>query len=477
MKPWSFTTRSRKWFASIRVRTQLLLVVNTVVGVTTLGMLYLDYRASMDAAILSKQASLADEASAIGEAINALSHHGSEAVQAYLDGVCTAMDTKTSPGHTVQAWQATGQYFASHTAHVHSESLSRIRGESASEPTLVRVSESVSPVVTSARATALRRALVLFVTSVVAAAIVNALLLRLISAPLEALSHRVRTFGERHTTVDLPEPTNAELATLTGELGTMMLDLVRREEDRAAQLARARRLQSRLMAGASSDPDIAIEYHPADQVAGDYVEVIELVGGDRLICLADVVGHGVPAAMGAAVIKALVISLDVSELSPAAVLKGLNSGVYRASLPEDFVTMIVVRMPALGGPLTYASAGHETCYVLSAQGGLTELSSTGMILGIDPSANFEDVELDLDAGDVLVLMSDGLSESADRDGKLLGRQSIVQILTRLRNPTAKSVAESVLSSARQHLEGRAAADDMTVVTVAVAVANQPQGIC
>ena len=100
-----------------------------------------------------------------------------------------------------------------------------------------------------------------------------------------------------------------------------------------------------------------------------------------------------------------------------------------------------------------------------------------MILGIDPSANFEDVELDLDAGDVLVLMSDGLSESADRDGKLLGRQSIVQILTRLRNPTAKSVAESVLSSARQHLEGRAAADDMTVVTVAVAVANQPQGIC
>lgn len=476
MNPRAFETRARKWFASLRVRTQLLLVVNTVVGVSTLGMLYLDYRASMDAAILSKQASLADEASAISEAINALSHHGSEAVQAYLDGVCTAMDTKTSPGHTVQAWQATGLYFASHTTHVDTESPSRIRGESGDEPTLVRVSELASPVVASARATAVRRAGVLFGAAVIAAAIVNTLLLRLVSTPLEALARRVREFGETHDPGHLPEPTNAELATLTEELGGMMVDLAKREEDRTAQLARASRLQSRLMAGSSLNPDIAIEYHPADQVAGDYVEVIELVTGDRLICLADVVGHGVPAAMGAAVIKALVVSLDASELSPAAVLESLNSGVYRASLPEDFATMIVVRVPALGGPVIYASAGHETCYLLSAQGRLSELSSTGMVLGIDPSAEFEEVELDLDAGDVLVLMSDGLSEAMDRDGRLLGRQSITRTLSRLRKPAAKAAAESVLCSARQHLDGRAAADDMTVVAVAVAGAKQLQGV-
>ncbi len=476
MNPRAFETRARKWFASLRVRTQLLLVVNTVVGVSTLGMLYLDYRASMDAAIQIKQASLADEASAISEAINALSHHGSETVQAYLDSVCTAMDTQTSPGHTVQAWQATGLYFASHTTHVDSESPSRIRGQSGNEPTLVRVSELASPVVASARATAARRAGVLFGAAVIAAAIVNTLLLRLVSTPLEALARRVRAFGETHDPSHLPEPTNAELATLTEELGGMMVDLAKREEDRTAQLARASRLQSRLMAGPSLNPDIAIEYHPADQVAGDYVEVIELATGDRLICLADVVGHGVPAAMGAAVIKALVVSLDASELSPAAVLEVLNSGVYRASLPEDFATMIVVRVPALGGPVIYASAGHETCYLLSAQGRLSELSSTGMVLGIDPSAEFEDVELDLDAGDVLVLMSDGLSEAMDRNGRLLGRQSITRTLSRLRKPAAKAAAESVLCSARQHLDGRAAADDMTVVAVAVAGAKQLQGV-
>lgn len=476
MRPRALTRRAGLWFVGLRLRTQLLLVVNTVVGVATLGMLYLDYRASMDAAIVSKQASLTDEASAIGEAINALSHHGSEAVQAYLDSVCTAMDTQTSPGHSVQAWQADGLYFASHTTHVDAENPSRIRGESGSDPTLVRVSELASPVVASARATAVRRAGMLVGAAVIAAAIVNTLLLRLVSTPLEALARRVRAFGETHDSSDLPEPTNADLATLTGELGGMMADLARREDDRTAQLARASRLQSRLMAGSSHNPDIAIEYHPADQVAGDYVEVIELATGDRLICLADVVGHGVSAAMGAAVIKALVVSLDTTELSPAAMLGSLNSGVYRASLPEDFATMIVVRVPALGGPVVYASAGHETCYLLSAQGRLSELSSTGMVLGIDPTAEFDDVELDLDAGDVLVLMSDGLSEAMDRDGRLLGRQSITRTLSRLQRPEAKAAAESVLCSARQHLDGRAAADDMTVVAVAVASTRQPQGV-
>ena len=60
------------WLRSLRLRTQLLLAVNLVVGGTTLGMLYLDYRASMDAALRSKTESLTDEANAIAEAVNAL---------------------------------------------------------------------------------------------------------------------------------------------------------------------------------------------------------------------------------------------------------------------------------------------------------------------------------------------------------------------------------------------------------------------
>lgn len=455
----------RRWFVGLRLRTQLLLVVNIVVGIATLGMLYLDYRASMDTAIRSKQASLVDEASAIAEAINALRHHGNEAVQAYLDRVCMAMDTQTSPGHRVEAWQASGLYFGSHTAHVNTEHPQRLRGEAGSEPTLVRVSELARPVVSSARATAARRAGVLFAAAIIAATIANTLLIRLVTTPVEGLAREVRAFGESRGPSELPEPTNTELATLTGELGGMMADLARREDDRTAQLSRARRLQSHLMAASVGDPRLAIEYHPADQVAGDFVDVLTLPNGDRMVCLADVVGHGVPAAMGAAILKALVVSLEDRDFTPATLLAAINRGVLRASLPEDFVSMIAIRLPKSGGPLRYASAGHETCYAIHADGRVSELTSTGMLLGIDPRAEFDDVSLGLADGDVLVLLSDGLSEAMNESGQLLGRPRIVEALKLAPHINARSAASVVLGLATSHLDGRSAKDDMTVVAV------------
>lgn len=459
--------RSLKFYRGLRLRTQLLLAVNVVVGTTTLGMLYLDYRVSMGAALRSKEASLADEASAISEAINALGHHGADAVQAYLDGVCTAMDTRTSPGHTVQAWQASGVYFASHTTLVDTETPSRIRGESSSDPTLVRVSELANPVIASARLTAARRAAVLVGAAAVAAAIVNTLLIRLVSTPIEVLADRTRAFGQTGESTELPEPTSAELVTLTEDLGGMMADLAKREGDRAAQLARAKRLQSHLMPAPAGDSTLAIEYHPADEVAGDFVDILTLPCGDRIVCLGDVVGHGVPAAMGAAVLKALVVSLQGQDLTPAELLAAINRGVLRASLPEDFASMIAVRLTKGNRSVSYASAGHETCHVLRGHGRVSELTSTGILLGIDPDAEFGEERLDLTNGDVIVLVSDGLSEAMDERGHLLGRERIADALRSAPLINAHAAAASVLDSARRHLNGRPASDDMTVIAVEV----------
>lgn len=464
------------WLRSLRLRTQLLLAVNLVVGGTTLGMLYLDYRASMDAALRSKTESLTDEANAIAEAVNALGHHGSDAIQSYLDSVCTAMNSGTSPGHTVEAWQVTGLYFASHTHMVDGESTSRIRGESGSDPTLVRVSELAAPVVESARTTALRRAAVLLGAAAVAAGVVNTLLIRLMTTPIENLARLVRTFGQTRSDVPLPQASSAEIATLTGELGIMMSDLARREADRTAQLARARRLQSHLISAPAGDQRLAVEYHPADEVAGDFVDILTLPSGDRIVCLGDVVGHGVPAAMGAAVLKALVISLQGQDLTPAELLDAVNRGVLRASLPEDFVSMIAVRLPNGDGPVCYASAGHETCFAVHANGLVTELSSTGGLLGIDPKAEFVDTNLDLDEGDVLVLISDGISEAMDERGRLLGRSRISDSLRSTPCVSAKSTAASVLDTARRHLDGRPASDDMTVIALEVSTTTRAQEV-
>ncbi len=468
--------RTREAFSKLRLRTQLLLVVNTIVGVAALGMLYLDYRASIENAIDRTTASLADEARTIAHAADALEHHGTAAVQEYLDAVCAAMDARSSPGHEIDARLVPSgiELSSSHTHPVTHIGERRISGTAEEAGAVVTVSEFVSPIFVNARAGALRRGGALLGGAGFAALLVNLLLIHLVSRPLEELVHKVRSYNASKAPPTLPPSANAELEVLSAELGAMMHDLDRRERDRDAQLSRARRLQAHLMTGETLTSAVAIEYHPADQIAGDYVEVLELKGGDRLYCLADVVGHGVPAAMGAAVIKALVVSLDASDLSPASVLKSLNTGIFKASLPEDFATMIVVRVPAHGGPVLYASAGHEICYVLCSGGRVSELSSTGMVLGVDPTAEFYNVELDLDAGDVLVLMSDGLSEAMNRDGQQLGRAAILKMLSELTRPEAKTAAQGVFESALQHLDGRVADDDMTVVAVAISTTSQPQ---
>ena len=464
-------------FSGLRLRTQLLLVVNAVVGVAASGMLYLDYRASIDGAVERTAASLEDEARALAEALDVLEHLGPEAVQNHLDAVCAAMNAGTSPGHEITARVATtGRLYAASHAHVaESEHAPRISG-TASRGSEVTVSELAHPVLADARHDALWRIGALLGGAVLAAVLVNFLLLRLVTSPLEGLVANVRSFGETSRLPKLAPPSNAEIADLSAGLGGMMRELASRELDREAQLFRARRLQDHLMVNSSHEADVVVEYHPADQIAGDYVDVVKLPGGGRLFCLADVVGHGIPAAMGAAVIKALVVSLDASDLTPAALLKRLNVGVFRASLPEDFATMIVVRVPACGGPVIYASAGHETCYAVRDEGRVSELSSTGMLLGVDPTAEFEDVELDLDLGDVLVLMSDGLSEAMNRDGEFLGRARLLSELSSLECRDARCAAESVLASAQRHLDGRVASDDMTVVAIAVSTASQPEEI-
>ncbi|KKK45101.1 hypothetical protein LCGC14_3166040, partial [marine sediment metagenome] len=262
-----------------------------------------------------------------------------------------------------------------------------------------------------------------------------------------------------------------EFSTLAAEIARMGSDLEHRERDRAAHLEKARLLQEHLLPHFKSGPvpSSAVVYRPADTVAGDYYDLLPLSDGSLLACMADVCGHGVPAAMGAAILKALVFAAAERTTSPAAMLRSINERFLRVSLPGDFASMVLVRIVATsgaGGVIEYASAGHEPCFLLRASGTLQRLDQSGILLGISQGEDWVDRQLDVSPADLLVLLTDGVTEAMDATRRQFGRERLVTQLAALAGSSPGEIARSIVAAVDLHCgHPSAVADDQTLVVL------------
>jgi len=463
------------WFRRRALRTQLFLVVNLIVGTGLIAFLYLDYRHSVRSAIHAKIASLSDEARAIAVAIEPLEQGGANAVQNHINAVCTAMDRIESPGHMIEV-RVADRVLESHPS-LHGETHegddleqeSRVVGQAFLNEVHVAISERTSGTVRETQREAVLRAAIIAASAVVGAGLINLLLLRLVNAPIRDLTIFVRGVGRGEFGLPLNTGGSAELTYLASEVSAMSAELATRETDRQRQLSRARQLQKHLMSGKKANDHrwSATAFQPADEVAGDFAEIMDLDDGSVLICLADVSGHGIAAAMGAAMIKALLLSLDVSRYLPAELLNQMNVRYLEASLPEDFVSMIVVRIRATRDTATYASAGHETCYIHRHVGQVMELQSTGTLLGIGEDADCQNATVSLNVGDTIVLVSDGVSEAMNEHGDLYGRPRLVELIAASTSHTPGQLVTQICDDVERHRRSARRTDDMTVVAFTI----------
>jgi serine phosphatase RsbU (regulator of sigma subunit) len=144
------------------------------------------------------------------------------------------------------------------------------------------------------------------------------------------------------------------------------------------------------------------------------------------------------------------------------ILAQVNRAFHRVSLYEDFASMIVVVIDVPKGTLRYAGAGNEPGYLIRRCGKTQVLNSTGMVLGLDPSASWETVEIATHLGDHLLLLTDGWAETRSPEGELFGRERVQAALEQDRNGPLAAMGSTLGRSTRQW-RGAAtpAADDIT----------------
>ena len=213
---------------------------------------------------------------------------------------------------------------------------------------------------------------------------------------------------------------------------------------------------------ASSTLEIGAISVPAKQMNGDYFHFVEEEHGGLSIAIADVIGKGIPAAMCMSMIKYAMDSLPDSRKNPSYVLENLNNIVERNVDPSMFITMFYGSYNPETNLFDYASAGHEPGFYYDAKAdSFEDLEAKGLVLGVDRHVKYLQYEQQLSKGDMIVLLTDGVTECRTEEG-FIERLDITKLIRKYMHLSPQEIVESVYKELEklQHFQLR---DDFTLI--------------
>ncbi|GIN98657.1 phosphoserine phosphatase RsbU [Siminovitchia terrae] len=156
---------------------------------------------------------------------------------------------------------------------------------------------------------------------------------------------------------------------------------------------------------------------PARQMNGDYFHFVMDDEQNVGIAIADVIGKGIPAALSMSMIKYAMDSLHEDQLRPGAILRSLNRVVERNVDPSMFITMCFGVYDQQEYTFRYSTAGHEPGFFYNAKNReFKELEGKGLLLGIEKNTEYREYQIALEPGDMVILLSDGVTECRTDEG-------------------------------------------------------------
>jgi serine phosphatase RsbU (regulator of sigma subunit) len=199
-----------------------------------------------------------------------------------------------------------------------------------------------------------------------------------------------------------------------------------------------------------------------ESVGGDYYDFIELGPREFTLAVGDAAGHGVPAALVLAGVQSRFRAEAQRARGPGDLLEALNRDLVAVAQPERFVSLLCARVDVTGGVVRFANAGLMPPLVRRADGRCEEFSDSGMLLGVRGEEHYPVSAVELNAGDLALVYSDGLTE-ASRDGRLFGLDGVQAVLDRHGHRRAADVVEELLLAVRAW--ANEPLDDLTIVVL------------
>jgi PAS domain S-box-containing protein len=249
------------------------------------------------------------------------------------------------------------------------------------------------------------------------------------------------------------------------------LTALRKKQQDEFHMALAREVQQRYYNATASLPgfDIAAAAYPADETGGDYFDFIPQPDGSLYIVVADIVGHGFGSAFVMAEVRASVRAYATMAPGIPSLLDCVNRSLTGGLGGNRFVTMFLGRIDPRKRSLEYSSAGHESGYVLRDSGEIgAVLSSTGPPLGIFADQRFcTGPGVPLEQGDAIVVLTDGITESANAGDVMFGSRGALDFIRRHQRSSADELVHGLYRAARAFAAGAPQLDDILSVVCKV----------
>jgi len=204
---------------------------------------------------------------------------------------------------------------------------------------------------------------------------------------------------------------------------------------------------------------------PAKDVSGDYFDFIQLDDQRLGFCVGDITGKGIPAALLMANLQASLRSQTIMFTECCDCLRGTNRLLYKNTEVTKFATLIYGILDIQNHTVRYSNGGHNHPILLRQGDGITELETTGMLLGVMEDATYDESELSLESGDILVLYSDGITEAMNNEDDEFGLDRLSEIVQDYSGESADILQQQILASVREHTGDVPQSDDITLMII------------
>jgi phosphoserine phosphatase RsbU/P len=263
------------------------------------------------------------------------------------------------------------------------------------------------------------------------------------------------------------------LAVLLFSFGYVAVQIVLASERRLLsienELATAREIQTSILPSDSpkmKNLRVAAAYRPMTEVAGDFYEFIPVDHNCMGFLVADVTGHGIPAALIAAMIKVAMQSVVHCAHDPREVLRGLN-GVLAAQLGPQLVSAAYLWLDTENRIALYSAAGHPPL-LHCREGELRRIESNGLLLGVLPDSDYPLCDMPILPGDRFLLYTDGVIEPENALGDSFGEFKFEQVVRNNQSRAPSELLDQLLSEIRQWQPASMAQhDDITLIVIDV----------
>jgi len=211
--------------------------------------------------------------------------------------------------------------------------------------------------------------------------------------------------------------------------------------------------------------DIAGKSVSAKEVGGDYYDYITIDENNTVICLGDISGHGMPAAMLMANLQATLRGQALFTSSAGECLTRANKLLYRSTDLQKYATFFYGILNTVKSRFRFSNAGHNTPFLINPNKNVTRLTKGGTVLGFMEDFQFEEDSVKLNSGDILIIYSDGITEAFNEREEEFGEERLLAVLKNNLKSTAEELIENVFEAVNIFVDDGKQSDDITIVAI------------